>query len=371
MHRRQFLQTMAALSCVPALQGDSPPRRDVAWLADVQRLPAATALAASPLTPLLVTDEGRPIATIGDWEPRRKQLRTAWLDFLGPLSRELLAARAAGAPCTPPELTVLETDVVDGVERQLVRYVVEADQPVEAYLLRPVGLASPAPGVVVFHSTVAESLRQPAGVEGAEEKAFGLQLAQRGCVAICPRNYLWPENHRIDAAGEAARFLTRHPQSKGMDRMLLDGLIAVDLLSAQAHVDPQRMGCIGHSLGAKEALYLAAFDERVQVTVSSEGGIGTTFSNWHDAWYLGPSIREPGFAREHQELLALIAPRAFLLVGGDSADGDPSWPFITAAAEVYRLFDDSPRLGLLNHRLGHAVPPEAHAKMLEWMLTYL
>ena len=118
-------------------------------------------------------------------------------------------------------------------------------------------------------------------------------------------------------------------------------------------------------------LYLAAFDDRVRATVSSEGGIGLAFSNWHDAWYLGDSIRQPGFPREHHELLAMIAPRPFLLVGGDSADGDPSWPYITAAAEVYRLHDESPRLGLFNHRQGHSVPPEAHVRMLEWMVTYL
>jgi fermentation-respiration switch protein FrsA (DUF1100 family) len=157
-----------------------------------------------------------------------------------------------------------------------------------------------------------------------------------------------------------------------MDRMLLDGLIAVDLLLAQPLVDPQRIGCIGHSLGAKEVLYLAAFDPRVQVTVSSEGGIGTTFSNWHDPWYLGEAIRQPGFGREHHELLALIAPRPFLLVGGDSSDGDQSWPYIDAALPVYRLLGDGPpALGLLNHKQGHSVPSEAFAKMLEWLGTYL
>ena len=56
----------------------------------------------------------------------------------------------------------------------------------------------------------------------------------------------------------------------------------------------QRMGAVGHSLGAKETLYLAAFDERVKATVSSEGGIGTKFSNWDAAWYLGPCDQGAG-----------------------------------------------------------------------------
>ena len=94
--------------------------------------------------------------------------------------------------------------------------------------------------------------------------------------------------------------------------MLYDSLVAVDILAALPEVDAARIGCVGHSLGAKETLYLAAFDERVKATVSSEGGIGTKFSNWDAAWYLGPSIKEPSFTHEHHELLALAAPRPVL-----------------------------------------------------------
>ena len=34
---------------------------------------------------------------------------------------------------------------------------------------------------------------------------------------------------------------------------------------------------------------------------------------------------------------ALAAPRAFLLIGGDSADGDASWPSIEAVRPVWSL----------------------------------
>ena len=138
-----------------------------------------------------------------------------------------------------------------------------------------------------------------------------------------------------------------------------------------AGVDPERLGSVGHSLGAKEALYLAAFDERIKATVSSEGGIGTKFSNWDAPWYLGPAINEPAFTHEHHELLALAAPRPFLLVGGESADGDRGWPFIAAAKPVYELYGQPARLGQFNHRKGHAVPPEAEQRIEEWLLTYL
>ena len=79
---------------------------------------------------------------------------------------------------------------------------------------------------------------------------------------------------------------------------------------------------------------------------------------------------QPDFAREHHELLALAAPRPFLLVGGDSADGTASWPWISAALPVYRLYGEPARLGLLHHHRGHAVPADVAPRLLEWIESY-
>ena len=75
-------------------------------------------------------------------------------------------------------------------------------------------------------------------------------------------------------------------------------------------------------------------------------------------------------ARRH-ELLALVAIPPFLLVGGDSADGTASWPWLAAALPVYRLYGEPPRLGLLNHKRGHTVPADVEPRLLEWLETYV
>ena len=111
----------------------------------------------------------------------------------------------------------------------------------------------------------------------------------------------------------------------------------------------------------------AALDERVKAAVSSEGGIGTTFSNWDASWYLGTK----NFGREHHELLGLVAPRAFLLIGGESADGARSWPFVAAALEAYPFYGKVARIGLFNHRQGHTIPPMAEQRTYEWLQAYL
>jgi len=381
MRRREFLQTSAAVVAGGLLpvRAQTPAPPDVPWLGRIQTPPAVLPADAPRLSDLLVFgNTGRPIGTRGAWQVQRPLLRQRWLTFLGP------APARAGAPWPnfpgplPPPVgapawKVIEQDRIDGIVRARIAYDVEPGVGTEAYLLRPE--APPPvggrPGVVVLHSTVDHSILQPAGLGPDPEKAFGLTLARRGIVTISPRNFLYPTNKGIAAQAETVRFHQRYPQSKGMARMLHDGQVALDLLGALPDVNAERLGCVGHSLGAKEALYLAAFDERVRVAVSSEGGIGLRFSNWDAEWYLGASINDPSFAHEHHELLALVAPRPFLLIGGDSADGDRSWPFIDAALPVYRLYGGTPRMGLLNHKQGHAVPPEAERAIVEWFAAYL
>jgi dienelactone hydrolase len=337
---------------------------DVSWLTEVQTPPRDLPPPGVQLAPLLIDGEGKPIATREAWEKRRQELRRWWMDFLNmpPRSTE------------PPEFRVLEEDRMEGVLRQKITYETEPGVAVEAYLIKPLNSSGLHPGAVVLHSTVDHTILQPAGLAADVQKAFGLKLAKKGAVTISPRNFLWPREGKIDARALTQAYQERRPGSKGMAKMLHDAQVALDILSSLPEVNPARLGAVGHSLGAKEVLYLAAFDERVKATVSSEGGVGTKFSNWHDVWYLGEAIREPGFSHEHHELLALAAPRAFLLVGGDSADGDQSWPFIEAALPVYRLcagYGEPARLGLFNHKKGHAVPPEAEERIYDWLTTYL
>jgi dienelactone hydrolase len=333
---------------------------EVPWLDEIQRVPQELPAAAPRLTPLLVDSDGQPITTVEGWERRRAELRQAWLDFLGSLRLER----------TPPTLEVIKEDRPQGLIRQLVRYETEPGVPTEAYLIRPSEpAATRRAGVVVLHSTVPYTIRQPAGLEGPPEKHFGLKLAQRGYVTFSPRCFLWEGSGTYQQ--RAAEQQRRHPGSLGMAKMLWDAQRGLDVLAGLPEVDPRRLGTVGHSLGAKEALYLAAFDPRVKVTVSSEGGIGTRMSNWDADWYLGPAIRDGRFPREHHELLAMAAPRAFLLLGGDSADGEQCWPFIGAAMPVYRLYGNTPRVGLFNHRKGHNVPPEAETRIYEWFEAYL
>lgn len=333
------------------------------WLPEVQRPPAEIPADATRPAPLLFDAEHQPITTPDGWARRRAELVNAWRGFLGQIR----------APRAVPPLEVLEEDRPEGAVRQLVRYEAEPGLPVEGYLLRPEGPppAGDRPGAVVLHSTVDYTIRQPAGLEGPEDKHNGLHLARRGYVAFCPRNYLWQYGRPGELSMAVDWLRERHPDVKGMAKMLYDAVRAVDVLASQPDVDPERLGAIGHSLGAKEVLYLAAFDERVRASVSSEGGIGLSYSNWDAPWYLGETIHRPGFPLDHGQVLAMSAPRAFLLIGGDSADGAWSWPYIEATLPVWELTGAPDALGLLNHRQGHAFPVVAQERSYAWLDWFL
>jgi dienelactone hydrolase len=362
LSRRDFeISTLAALSGLAAsgqrAAGQAPPRReDVPWLAEIQRPPAMLPPDAPQLPTVLVDSRGDRVTNRAQWDRRREEVHSGWWQFLG--SWEY--------PRRPPEYQIDSSDRLTRLSRRLIRYQVERNVEVEAYLMVPKGIRGRVPGVVVFHSTVPYTIRQPAGLEGEPTAAWGLHLAERGFVALCPRCFLWDGSPGVNYEARVAEHAERHPNTLGMAKMVYDGRRALDLLTTIPEVDPDRLGVCGHSLGAKEALYLAAFDKRVKAGVFSEGGIGVHFSNWEAPWYLG--LKPP---YDHHEILSLIAPRPFLIIGGESADGAKSWPFVARAMEVYQLFGQPARIGLYNHRQGHTIPLAAEGRVYEWLQAYV
>jgi hypothetical protein len=359
LSRRQFAIASLAGVFAPSIAAgqQQPAAGDVPWLTEVQTPPAVLPSDAPRLASLLIDAQGEPITSRDAWLEHRQNLRQAWLQTLGIWQR----------PEQPPEFQIQSTDRVDNVVRRLIAFETEPGIAVDAYLLMPAQPRGRLPGVVVFHSTVDYTIRQGAGLEGPLEAAWGLRLAQRGFVVLCPRCFLWDGPPPPNYAERVEQHKARHPEARGIAKMLFDAQTSLDLLASLPEVDPARLGAAGHSLGAKETLYLAAFDDRIKAAVSSEGGIGTKFSNWDAPWYLGPGE----LGREHHELLGFIAPRAFLLIGGNSADGARSWPFVASALEAYRLFGQPCRVGLFNHGQGHTIPPLAERRVYEWLQAYL
>lgn len=294
------------------------------------------------------------------WQTRRAVLLAEWQKILGPWPESRVPL--------DPQLEAEEK--FPGYTRRKVSYAIESGVREDAVLFVPDPVPAKAAAVLVFHPTLKAHYAQVAGYDtSVPDKMMALRLAEKGYVVLCPRCFIFDDG--ADYKGNVARMQERHPDWRGLTRMTWDGIRALDFLETLPAVDRQKIGVLGHSLGAKEALYLAAFDPRVKAAVSSEGGIGLGMSNWQDVWYLGPSIREPGFARDHHELLGLIAPRAFLLIGGGSADNSSSTAYIEAAAPIFHLLRASENLRYFQHPHGHKYPPEAHAEAERFLDLHL
>mgnify|MGYP002624272106 FL=1 len=325
--------------------------------ASLQSPPQPRPADAPRLAPLRRTDNGTPIRTASQWRNEREAIQSRWLEFMG----QWPSRRA------PLKTEWLQSENFPEFTRQFVRYQIEDGVWTDGYLLTPKGAKKRLPAVVVFHPTTPLQAKGVAGVDESypEEKRMGPHIAARGYVVWCPRNFIFDEG--ADWKGNTRRMQQRHPDWTGMTRMTWDAIRAADFLESLSFVDRRRIGCIGHSLGGKVALYAGAFDERYKAVVSSEGGIGLRFSNWDAAWYFGPQIKQFGFPLENHQVLALIAPRAFLLLAGESADNDKGWAFIEAVQPVYKITGAAENIGWFNHRQGHAYSPEARA-VAEWFL---
>ena len=295
------------------------------------------------------------------WENRRAELKTEWLQFLGnfPTNRP------------PLKTEFLQKEQLPEFTRQYIRYQIEDGLYTDGYLLVPKNKSDKLPAVVVFHPTTPFQARGVAGLEPTypEDKRQGVQLVQRGYLVWCPRNYI--NNDGTNWLGNAKLVLAKHPHWTGLTRMIWDAIRAADFVQSLPDADPNRIGCLGHSLGGKEALFAPAFDERYKVSVSCEGGLGLKSSNWDALWYLGPRINRPDFKLENHQVLSFIAPRPFLLLGGDFADGEKSQPFINAVKPIYDLYNAPENLKFFNHHLGHSYPPEAREVAEQFLDKYL
>jgi pimeloyl-ACP methyl ester carboxylesterase len=240
----------------------------------------------------------------------------------------------------------------------------------------------PLPAVLVLHQTSPEGKREAAGLAGHVSLAFGAELADRGYVTLSPDSIAAGE--RIDRFGafDTRGYYLRHPDLSAMGKMLWDAQRALDVLSTAENVDPRRLAAMGHSLGAEEAIMLAAFDERVIATIASCGYTPFRYETerlrWaRDHWFsYMPKLRSV-FGRERlphwdwDDAVRLIAPRGFYQYNTRDddifRDSERAYDAVDVARSTWKLYG---RPDSLVNVLGpgkHEVSQTAKAAMYEWL----
>jgi len=233
---------------------------------------------------------------------------------------------------------------------------------VSAYLLLPNGsrlTRKKTAAVLCLHQTTRIGKGEPAGVGGKPDLHYALELAQRGYVTLAP-DYPNFGGYEFD------------PYANGYASATMKGIVnhrrAIDLLQSLPEVDPERVGVIGHSLGGHNALFLAAFDDRVKVIVTSCGF--TSFAKymkgdltgWSHKGYM-PRIADR-YARDPKQMpfdfsdiLVSLAPKAVFInapLRDDNFEVSGVKDCVEAASPVYdRIFH-------ARKKLEAAYPSSAH-----------
>ena len=171
--------------------------------------------------------------------------------------------------------------------------------------------------------------------------------------------------------------------SWGVSR-LIDGL---ELVANDLPIDLKHLAITGCSFAGKMALYAGAFDERIALTIAQESGGGgaaawrvsetlgnvETLGRTNHVWFMEEMFQ---FSKEvsklpfdHHELMAMIAPRALLVLGNPDYEwlaDESGFVSCKAAKQVWDTFGIADRFGysiVAGH--GHCQLPDVQRPEVE------
>lgn len=166
-----------------------------------------------------------------------------------------------------PEFNIKISDSVS--EQGFTRYTLSFDVaeneslPVYLYVPKQTGTIKRLPAMLVLHGTHELGKGVVDGQGDKPNRAHARELAQRGYVVIAPD---YPSFGDLkDHDFESDRYKSATMQG------IFNHMRCVDLLQSRKDVDPDKIGVIGHSLGGHNSMFVAAFDTRLKVCVSSCG----------------------------------------------------------------------------------------------------
>jgi len=249
---------------------------------------------------------------------------------------------------------------------------------VPGYLLIPKNISFPAPAIIALHEHAGEhyfGADRVIGIGGSDpNQLYAKELCQRGYItlAIDARSF----GRRSGINEFLIDYLGRWIGKNLFGMIIWDDIRSVDYLLTRKEVDPNRIGCIGHSLGGARATYLAALDERIKVVVIS--GYVTSYKSVIKNTNLlqPPSTWLPGVWKyaDCKDALSLIAPRPLLIVHGKRDDIFSIEGMLDAyksLKKIYAIFEAEDRLKSIVFDGRHGFPEEIHEEAYQWFDKWL
>ena len=284
--------------------------------------PAPEPGAENELIPSLVDGLHSP----DDWyNKKRPELMKLWMQILGKVEPDQRDRRWFGDIRKAVIRDRRETDKYSRLEVDLP---IEKDFYQHHLLLLPKNQGrGPFPAVVCWTSSSPDYT--------APEQWWGAWLAEHGYVVLTSWSFI--RHYRDDtnyASGAAEKVYERFGHWLGLGKMVDDARREAEYLRSLKQVDGRRLGFMGFSLGAKAAVYVAAFAPEFKATVALDPHIAVNGStNWYDRWYLDWLRPFPDIPTPQHTVLSLLNPdtgtpgiraRSSRTDGADGAAGIPA-----------------------------------------------
>ncbi|WP_018630719.1 prolyl oligopeptidase family serine peptidase [Niabella aurantiaca] len=303
--------------------------------------------------PLLRFYNGDTVLTKKAWKERRAEIADTWNQMMGhwpPFIKK-------------QEMEVLDTTSREGFIQYRIRFSWTPAEKTIAYLCVPRTKGKLPAVITTFYEP------ETAIGAGKPHRDFALQLARRGYVTL---------SLGTTEASKAGTYSVYYPSLENatvapLSMLAYTAANAWYLLAGLSYVDDRRIGIMGHSFGGKWALFASCLFDKFACAVWSDPGVvfdetkGSAVNYW-EPWYLGyypppwkdtwrkkgntadakglyPKLIKEGY--DLHEVMALMAPRPFLVSGG-SSDPPERWTALNHLVQVNRLLGYANRVAMTN-----------------------
>jgi len=306
--------------------------------------------------------------TRAEWAEWRENVLANMQLVMGPLpkKRELPLDIIESEKVEQPRFTRIKISFLGGDEDH-----------VPAYLLMPKGLRRRAPALLCLHQTIRIGKAEPAGLGGNPNLHYAKELAELGYISLAPD---YPD------FGEYQFDPYQHNYASTTMKAIRNHMRAIDVLRSLPDVAPNRIGAVGHSLGGHNALFAAAFDQRIRAIVTSCGFnsfkkyYGGDLTGWTSKKYM-PLIAEKygknpdRMPFDFPQVLAALAPRPLFInapLRDSNFEVSGVKDCVDAAMPIYsRIFNAGDRLVAVYPDTGHEFPPPIRQKAYEFLNRWL
>lgn len=316
---------------------------------------------------------------VNRWKTERTEVRKTLEELLG------------AVPERPknPEVRILYKKEMESytLEKFLINN--EVDSWIPGYLAIPKNVKGKVPVILSMHGHGSSKDNIFGYADNTSQDVLAL-LISNGFAVMAIDSYFNGERRGAGPAG------TNEMQNKGPDQegslfklnlwfgrtlwgmQLRDEQIALDYLETRKEIDTERIGAQGMSMGSTRSWWLAALDDRVKAVVGVacftryEELIAQRELKAHGIYYFVPGMLNHF---DTEAVMALIAPRPFLALTGDSDMGSPvsgMKVLENKLDDVYGLYNQNDQFkSIIYDNTGHVYTDEMKLEMVSWFKKYL